>query len=99
MERVEEEILLFLLKNGAVKDKYLVTYLLKKGFSKYEIMNALEDLYFYGFILKRPTVKRNENVYCLTEKGKMEAELLEEGVDPYANYKFLKKRRGLRIRE
>jgi len=33
-------------------------HLMNKGFSKGMIRNALEDLYFYGFILKRPTMKR-----------------------------------------
>jgi hypothetical protein len=39
-------------------DKYLMMHLMNKGFSKGIIRNALEDLYFYGFILKRPTTKR-----------------------------------------
>jgi predicted transcriptional regulator len=72
---LEEEILLFL-KNGAVKDKYLMTHLMNKGFSKGMIRNALEDLYFYGFILKRPTMKRG--VYELTELGKIE--VLDKGL-------------------
>jgi len=79
--KLEEEILLFL-KNGAMKDKYLMTHLVNKGFSKGMIRNALEDLYFYGFILKRPTMKRG--VYELTELGKIEAEALYEGLRGFA---------------
>ena len=40
------------------------------------IRNALEDLYFYGFILKRPTMKRG--VCELTELRKIEAEALDK---------------------
>jgi len=84
---LEEEILLFL-KNGAVKDKYLMMHLMNKGFSKGMIRNVLEDLYFYGFILKRPTMKRG--VYELTELGKIEAEALDKGLRgeaPYTNFR------------
>jgi hypothetical protein len=41
-------------------DKHLMMHLMNEGFSKGMIRNALEDLYFYGFILKRPTMKRYE---------------------------------------
>ena len=81
---LEEEILLFL-KNGAVKDKYLMMHLMNKGFSKGMIRNALEDLYFYGFILKRPTMKRG--VYELTKLGKIEAEALDKGLRGGAPYR------------
>ncbi|ACR42217.1 hypothetical protein [Saccharolobus islandicus] len=74
---LEEEILLFL-KDGMIKEKYIIAHFVNKGIPKEKVKESLEDLYFYGFILKRPTMKRNENVYYLTEKGRMEAEALEE---------------------
>ena len=56
-------------------------HLMNKGFSKGIIRNALEDLYFYGFILKRPTMKRyEERSFELTELGKIEAEALDKGL-------------------
>nr|WP_012386992.1 hypothetical protein [Sulfolobus islandicus]ABE99666.1 hypothetical protein [Sulfolobus islandicus] len=76
MEKIEEEILLFL-KGGIVKERYVIAHFVNKGIPKERIKEALEDLYFYGFILKR-SIKRNVNVYLLTEKGKMEAKFLEE---------------------
>nr|WP_187395290.1 hypothetical protein [Sulfolobus islandicus] len=78
MDKIEEEILLFL-KGGMVKEKYIIAHFVTKGVPKERIKEALEDLYFYGFILKR-SIKRNVNVYLLTEKGRMEVESLEESV-------------------
>ncbi|ACZ35732.1 hypothetical protein [Sulfolobus spindle-shaped virus 6] len=85
MERVMQEILLTLLENKLMKDKDLITDLLKKGFSKYDIINGLIDLHLYGYVKMHDSNRKGVYIYELTQKGRMEAEALEDSVKKSKN--------------